>query len=65
MRADLDRLMGELVEQASPGPDPNNPLFADAARAWVRVASDADRLPVAHFPVVARTASRSRPCTMQ
>ncbi len=43
MRADLDRLMGELVEQASPGPDPNNPLFADAARAWVRDAFGALR----------------------
>ena len=31
------------------------------ARAWVRVASDADGLPVAHFPVVARTAS---PCAL-
>lgn len=36
MRADLDRLMVELVNEASPGQDPNNPLFADAARAWLR-----------------------------
>ena len=32
----LDRLMLEFVNQVSPGQDPNNPLFADAARAWVR-----------------------------
>lgn len=43
MRADLDRLVGEFVDQASPGPDPNNPQFADAARAWVREALGAVR----------------------
>ncbi len=43
MRADLDSLVGELVEAVAPGPDPNNPLFADAARQWIRDAVGALR----------------------
>jgi hypothetical protein len=43
MRADLDALVGELVDAVAPGADPNNPLFADAARQWIRDAVGALR----------------------
>lgn len=43
MGADIDRSLGRLVERVSPGADPNNAQFADAARAWVRDALVAAR----------------------
>jgi hypothetical protein len=43
MRGELDRLVDQMVSEFAPGPDPNNPLFADAARAWVRDALGALR----------------------
>ncbi len=40
---DLDRGIAQLVDQFAPGADPNNPAFADAARAWLRDALGAVR----------------------
>lgn len=47
MHDDLDHLVAELVESVSPGADPNNPQFADAARQWIRDALGALRTTVA------------------
>lgn len=46
MRGDLDSLAAELVDAVAPGPDPNNPQFADAARQWLRDAVAALRTTV-------------------
>jgi len=42
MRRELEQLT-ELADHFAPGPDPNNPQFSDAARAWLRDALAAVR----------------------
>ena len=43
LHGDIDRFVTEMVDRLAPGPDPNNPQFADAARAWLRDAFGAAR----------------------